>query len=201
MIFEELPEDTHAREFHEAMAEVDTPLDVLFEAPWSVSILWASFMAKKDEASARQVITAHEVAVDFGLQFLHREGAYGRDGLRWLFSPEGLDITRTFHYAGNGNTGDMNLHTHVMVGPTLIVPGARFPLPINMNQIQEISLASGAFYERIIMSQLTKTFRTQPVRDQQGRLQLSGVNEKLRQSFSNTFCSLGIRQSAAVQPL
>lgn len=212
--WEELPEERQQRLLHEhRQRRRREPLDLLFCAPWSVTLLQVSYLQRRSAAQrsgdstlaatsadrAQRLLEAHTAAVAAGRAYIEREAGYGQVGPRWLDAVEPFTAREITHLFGENDHGDPNLHTHLVVDMTVTVndphrPGQRTEAVLDHQALRRVAPAAAAVYELELMQSLTRTLGVAVVRGPDRTRQIDGVPEHLRADLHRTTCTVSHQQ-------
>lgn len=124
--------------------------DLTFSAPKSVSVLWAL----GGKGVAAEVKAAHAAAVEAGLGYLQRHACLTRRGAGGHLFLQGNGFLTTGYVHRSSRTGDMQLHTHVLIANATHAEGrwTRLYHPA----IYEHAKAAGYVYEAHLRDELTR---------------------------------------------
>ncbi len=153
--------------------------DLTFRAPKSVSVLFGL----ADNDVAREVRTAHDVAVDAAFAFLEREACGTRRGTN------GVDAVNGSRFVGAGfrhrtsRAGDPHLHTHVLVANFTRTPDDRYGA-LDARRVYLYAKTAGYLYEAQLRDELTRRLGVEwgPVRN--GIADIVGIPQPVLDGFS-----------------
>ena len=165
-------------------------VDLVVSAPKSVSLYWASTLSARQPEKAEIVARAHDAGVIAALDYLQREAGYAmiqhspHSATRYVDAE--LQFHRLDHVAHNGGTGDMHLHTHLILDGYATVHHQH--RPIYLDGVHRALPAVETMYERGMQHALTSRLPLEFARDERGRLQLLGITPAEYGAFPGTAC-------------
>jgi len=152
--------------------------DLTFSAPKSVSVLWAL----GDENTKKNVIKAHQNAVDDALSHMEKyagKARRGKNGIQ-LEKVQNLMFAKFDH--GTSRENDPQLHTHCLMFNLAQRPDGSFGA-IESRYIYEEKMAAGAIYRAELAHNLEQYLGCQTERKEQEFL-VKGIPQELCDLFS-----------------
>jgi conjugative relaxase-like TrwC/TraI family protein len=153
--------------------------DLTFRAPKSVSVLFGL----ADNDVAREVRTAHDVAVDAALAFLEREACGTRRGTDGVEAVNGSGFFGAAFRHRTSRAGDPHLHTHVLVPNLTRAPDNRYGA-LDGRHLYLFAKTAGYLYEAQQRVELGRRLGVEwgPVRN--GIADLAGIPQTALDGFS-----------------
>jgi conjugative relaxase-like TrwC/TraI family protein len=153
--------------------------DLTFRAPKSVSVLFGL----ADHDVAREVRTAHDVAVDAAFGFLEREACGTRRGANGVDAIDGSGFVGAAFRHRTSRAGDPHLHTHVLVANFTRTPDGRYGA-LDARRVYLYAKTAGYLYEAHLRDELTRRLGVEwrPVRN--GIADLVGIPQPALDGFS-----------------
>lgn len=153
--------------------------DVTFNAPKSVSLLWAF----GDQTVREQVTAAHDAAVTRVLEFVEDQAHTRRtmNGQTWVVDTRGLTVAGFRQHTSR--TEDPHLHTHaVVIAKVQDEAGGWYGLDARMLKHDQRTLS--ALYHAGLRAELTRRLGVEWRSPVNGIAELAGISESLLAVFS-----------------
>ena len=152
--------------------------DLTFSAPKGVSALWAI----GDKDLQRQILQAHDRAVESTMEFLSNEACFVRreKGGRVILEADGF-ISAVFRHR-TSRDGDPQLHSHVLVPNICLGPDGRWSAP-DGRQIFNWSKTGGSLYQSALRAELAPLGIRFAIRDS-GLCEIADIDKAILKTWS-----------------
>jgi conjugative relaxase-like TrwC/TraI family protein len=153
--------------------------DLTFSAPKSVSVLWAF----GDRGAAKQVVAAHEAAVDAALAWLEREACHVRRGHNGVNQFAGSGFVAAGFRHRTSRAGDPQIHTHVLVANIALGPDGRWSA-LDGRPLHRLASTAGHLYQAELRAGLTARLGIAWTAADNGVGEIVGIPRRVLHTFS-----------------
>ncbi len=153
--------------------------DLTFSAPKSVSILHAF----ADWETTREVVAAHEAAVDAALGYLERSAVFSRRGHAGASRVETTGVLGAGFRHRTSRAGDPQLHSHVLAANLVLGVDGRWGT-LDSRSLYHHSRTAGYLYQAELRARLTERLGVQWGLVHRGAAELQGIPPAVVREFS-----------------
>ena len=151
-----------------------------FSPPKSVSALWAV----GDQATADQVLAAHDAAVAASLAFLEDHAAFTRRGHNGVLQVDTEGLVAAGFVHRTSRAADPQLHTHVLVANKVRAEDGAW-LALDGRELFATQKATGMLYKAALRAELTERLGVEwTAVDDNGAAEIAGVPHALLEHWS-----------------
>lgn len=157
-----------------------TGFDLTFSAPKSVSLVWAF----GDDKTRRQVVVAHERAIDAALGYLEENAMLarrGKGGHRFLKAPHLLAAAYRHRLS---RAGDPQIHTHVLISQLVKATDDGRWTSLYSPSLFAHAKTAGFLYQAELRDRLTRSLGLDWTDVTRGTAEVAGIEEPARAVFS-----------------